>query len=114
METFLQAYNREMVLTRSMTIAARVVEALWKIWGDAETREKYLQQADDGANWFVMIGDVAKVADAIMDEMKATDEEGESGETKKKGKKDKLTARGVGSLVRNDMKLNVGERGGKR
>ena len=113
METFLQAYNREMVLTRSMTIAARVVEALWKIWGDTETREKYLQQADDGVNWYVMIGDVAKVADAIMDEMNATDEEGESEETKKKGKKDKLTARGVGSLVRNELQLYVGERRGK-
>jgi hypothetical protein len=113
METFLQAYNREMVLTRSMTIAARVVEALWKIWGDEETRKAYLQQADDGANWFVMIGDVAKVADKIMDEMNATDDEGEGEETKKKGKKDKLTARGVGSLIRNELQLYVGERRGK-
>ncbi len=45
---FLRAYNQEMVLTRSMTIAARVVEALWSIHNSAGLREKYVLASMDG------------------------------------------------------------------
>ncbi len=111
---FLRAYNQEMVLTRSMTIAARVVEAMWKIWKVKSYRDKYLSQTTDGEGWWMMVGDVTKVANDIMDEMNALEgEEEDSEDTKKKRKRDSLTARGVGSLVRNELQLQMGKRRGK-
>jgi hypothetical protein len=110
-ETFLRAYHREMTLTKSMTIAARVVEALWRIWNNPKEHEKYVK---NGGEACILIGDVAFVANTIMDEMNALEgDEAEDESTKKKRKKDSLTARGVGSLVRNELQLQVGERRGK-
>lgn len=113
-ERFLRAYNAEMVLTRSMTIPARVVEALWRIWQEAELREKHLMRSADGEGWCIMIGDIATVANRIIDEMNAPDDGDEDNdEQKKKRKKEQLTARGVGSIIRNELQLFVGERKGR-
>jgi DNA primase len=114
-ERFMRIYNQEMVLSRSMTLAARVVEALWRIWSEPGARLKYLAEGADGEGYFVMIGDVAKVTNQIIDEMNANneDDEEEDESTKKKRKRDQLTSRGVGSLIRNELQLRVGERRGK-
>ena len=112
--TFLRTYNKEMVLTRSMTLGARIVEAMWKIYKDAALRAKYVFTAVKGGE-AMMIGDVTKVANDIIDEMNMMEgeEEGEEEGSKKKKKKDSLTARGVGSLIRNELQLQAGERRGK-
>jgi DNA primase len=111
-ELFLRAYHREMTLTKSMTIAARVVEALWRIWNNSILHEKYVTPGAGGET--VLIGDVALIANQIMDEMNALGEDEEEDEgAKRKRKKDSLTARGVGSLVRNELQLQVGDRRGK-
>ena len=112
---FLRQYNQEMVLTKSMTLGARVVEAMWKIYTDVDYREKYLIVGTEGSDELLMIGDVAKVANEIIDEMNelGTEQEEESEDTKKKRKRDSLTARGVGSIIRNELQLQVGERRGK-
>jgi len=111
---FLRAYNYEMVLTRSMTIAARIVEALWSIHNQDDLRDKYVIHTVDGQGEMMLIGDVAKVANGIIDGMNALgqDEEEDEG-AKKKRRRDSLTARGVGSLIRNELQLQVGERRGK-
>jgi len=110
-ELFLRAYHREMTLTKSMTIAARVVEAIWRIWNNPKEHEKYVK---NGGGACILIGDVAFVANTIMDEMNALEgDDAEDESTKKKRKKDSLTARGVGSVIRNDLQLQVGERRGK-
>ena len=112
---FLRQYNQEMVLTKSMTLGARVVEAMWMIYTDVDYREKYLIVGTEGSDELLMIGDVAKVANEIIDEMNelGTEQEEEAEETKKKRKRDSLTARGVGSIIRNELQLQVGERRGK-
>jgi hypothetical protein len=111
-ELFLRAYHREMTLTKSMTIAARVVEALWRIWNNSILHEKYVTPGPAGET--ILIGDVALIANQIMDEMNALGEDEEEDEgAKRKRKKDSLTARGVGSLVRNELQLQVGDRRGK-
>ncbi len=119
-ERFLREYNREMVLTKSMTIAARVVEAMWKIYRYPDLRQMLLKE--DAQGEFMMIGEVRRIANEIMDEMNRGEgeEEEESqrgsesaeGEQKtfKKRKKDELSARGVGAIVRNELQLRVGER----
>jgi hypothetical protein len=62
----------------------------------------------------MLIGDVTKVANGIVDEMNAPGEgEEESEDSKKKRKNKELTARGVGSLIRNELQLQVGERRGR-
>lgn len=108
---FLRAYNQEMTLTRSMTIAARVVEALWKIYRDPGMRLKYLQRSPEGQE-FIMIGDVRTVANQIIDEMNSGGDQDDSEEGKKRRKADQLSARGVGHLIRNELQLPVGERRG--
>jgi len=112
---FLRAYNQEMVLTRSMTIAARIVEALWRIHTNETYRNKYVITTPGVEGEMVLIGDVAAVANSIIDEMNslAGGEEEEDESAKKKRKRDSLTARGVGSLIRNELQLKVGERRGK-
>jgi hypothetical protein len=108
-EKFLRAYNQETVLNRSMTIAARCVEALWKIYRYPDLRKKYVQVTQDGVE-YIMIGDVRQIANEIMDEMNRGPEEDE--EDTKRRKKDALTARGVGHVIRNDLQLQVGQRRG--
>jgi hypothetical protein len=110
---FLRDYNQDQTLTRSMTIAARVVEAMWKIIKSPSLREKYVINLADGAGDAMLIGDVAFVANQIMDEMNAVEGEEETEETKKKKKKESLKARYVGSIVRNELQLQVGARRGK-
>ena len=116
-ERFLRAYNREIVLTRSMTIAARIVEAMWKIYRYEDLRMRFVQTTAEGDE-FMMIGDVRTIANQIMDEMNSTgsddeEEEEEDKQTKfKRRKKDALTARGVGHIVRNELQLQVGDRRG--
>jgi hypothetical protein len=116
-EKFLRAYNREMVLTKSMTIAARVVEALWKIHVYPDLRARMVGKNGNNEE-FVMIGDVREIANEIMDEMNRgpeTDDGGQGSDEGGKYKKKKgteLTARGVGHIIRNELQLQVGERRG--
>jgi hypothetical protein len=111
-ERFLRLYNREIVLTRSMTIAARVMEAMWKIYRYSDLRAKHVETTAEGAE-FMMIGDVRTIANEIMDEMNATgDAEESEDDSPRKRKKDSLTARGVGHIIRNELQLQVGERRG--
>jgi hypothetical protein len=111
-ERFLRAYNREMVLTRSMTIAARVVEAMWKIHCYPDLRQRLVMKTAEGEE-IMMIGEVRTIANEIMDEMNAigSDDDDEDGKSKKR-KKDELSARGVGHVIRNELQLQVGERRG--
>lgn len=111
-QRFLRMYNQELVLTRSMMLAARVVEAIWRIYKSPSLREKHLE-VDQAGHEFIMIGAVTKVADQIIDEMNEAGDEEADEETKKKRKRDKLTPRGVGAIVRNELQLQVGGRKGK-
>lgn len=107
-ERFLRAYNQEMVLTRSMTIAARVVEAMWSI--RTEPERQYMMSHTPEGDAYMFVGDVRKVANEIMDRMNEVEQEQDG--DKKKRRKDELTARGVGSIVRNELQLHVGNRRG--
>ena len=119
-ERFLREYNREIVLTKSMTLAARVVEALWKIHQYPDLRAKYLQKSAEGSE-FMMIGDVRQIANELIDEMnEPADKEGSKTtppdeEERKEWKKrrDELSARGVGAIIRQELQLRVGNRRGK-
>ena len=78
-ERFLRQYNAEMVLTRSMTLAARVVEAMWKIYVYPDLRKGMVWKTDGEAE-YMMIGDVRRIANEIMDEMNRGGDEGKDDE----------------------------------
>lgn len=111
-ERFLRQYNAEMVLTRSMSIAARVVEAMWKIYRYPDLRKSLVSKAENGEE-YMMVGEVRRIANEIMDEMnQAGEADEEEDEGKRKGKKEELSARGVGAIIRNTLQLQVGQRRG--
>lgn len=112
---FLRLYNRELVLTKSMSLEARVVEAMWKIYRYKDLRFMLVKKENDGKEYMI-IGDINRKANEIMDEMnEAGDEEAEEGEgedKKKKKKSEVMKSRKCGSIIRNTLQLEVGERKG--
>lgn len=107
-EKFLRAYNMEMVLDRSMTIAARVVEAMWKIYRYPDLRAKYLHVNKEGEE-YIYIGDIAVIANEILDEMNKTDDDDEN---EKKLKKDSIKPKSIGTILRQVLQIHVGQRHG--
>ncbi len=111
---FLRDYYAEMVLDRSMTLAARIVEAMWKVWNNEDLRRMHLYKSP-GGEFGLFIGGVTSVANDIIDDMNSTGGEGaengggEEGGENKKGK-DALTTRGVGSLLRKTLQLRTSAR----
>lgn len=117
---YLRLYNQEITLSKSMTLAARVIEAIWKIYKAPDLRIKFLEKDGNGEE-YILVGNVAYIANQIVDEMnKLGDEEDEDTATDGQGhtyklkgpgkKKDALTARGVGSIIRNELQLDVRKR----
>ena len=57
-----------------MTIAARIVEAMWKIHQYPDIRKKYLQKTVDGDE-YILIGDIRTIANELMDEMNKSEKD---------------------------------------
>jgi hypothetical protein len=104
----------EEVQARGMTVEARVVEAIWRIYTYPDLRAKALHIKDDGS-MRIKIGDVTVVVNDIMNEMKAdkglesqtvTDEEQK--EKRKKGRD--VEARRVGNVIREVLGLKILDR----
>ncbi len=118
-ERFLRAYNLEIIGTRSMTMDAYIVEAMWNLYNDAGGA--YLQRSREGEQYLWM-ADIRKEANRITDEINQGGSAPEpvptmynkNGEplppAKKKGKE--LTAPGVGKIIRNNLQIRVGNRQG--
>lgn len=116
--SFLRAYYQEMVLTRSMTITARVIEALWKIHKYPDLRETMVTLDPKTDEEKILVGHITQIANQIIDEMNMGDadgeEEGEEAEHKKRKKKEKeLSPQKIGRLIRDDLQLRVSERTNK-
>lgn len=109
MRRFLQDYYREMVVSRSMTITARVIEALWRIRTDPRLRETLVVANPDGSEQ-IKVGEVTRVANEIIDEQNSSGEEEEEGETKKR-RRDELSPHRIGRIIREELQLAVGKRG---
>ena len=115
-ERFLRQYNQEMVLTRSMTLAARVVEAMWRIYQYPDLRKAMVLEDGRGAG---VHDDRGRAEDRERDHGRdeagrgRRKEEDEEDGKKKYKKKDELSARGVGSIIRSKLQLQVGQRRGK-
>ena len=104
----------EEVQARGLTVEARVVEAIWRIYVYPDLRAKALHVKDDGS-MRIKIGDVTVVVNDIMNEMKAdkglesqttTDEE----QKEKKKKARDVEARRVGNVIREILGLKILDR----
>jgi hypothetical protein len=104
----LRAYNNDIILGRSMTVHAKVVEALWRIWLNEDLQKNHTQvDADDRR--YTHPGDVAKVANELIDKENILDDEAEDAQPASRYKKS-LTSPGVGRYMKNDLGLLPGGR----
>lgn len=102
----LRAYNQDIILGRSMTVFAKVVEAMWKIWLYEDLQQAHTQVDSDGRR-YTHPGDVAKIANELIDvENTQDDDEDEQANRRKK----RLTSPGVGRYMKNDLGLVPGGR----
>lgn len=101
----LRDLSAEETLTRSMSVEARILEAMWKIYTTKELREKHIKQTS-GGELRILVGDVCKGANAIMNEMNGVDPNAEDDGKKKRQKE--LTPQGTGHILRNNLQMRSG------
>ena len=104
----LREYYRESQITKSMTITARVIEAMWTMWKFPDMRQLYVISEPDG-NFAMKIGDVCKVANDIIDRMNSDDTQDDD-DDKKKFKQKGIKPHSVGRIIREDLQLQVSAR----
>lgn len=119
--TLLRSHYQDIVGENSTTKEARVAEAIWKMYVFPDLRSRVVIK-DDG-DLFIKVGDVAAIANNIMDEMndegadlrvKGEDGGGEDGGSFKKGKKSfEVSAQSVGRIIRDKFQLFIPPRTGK-
>ena len=105
--SLLRAYNQDIILGRSMTVYAKVVEALWKIWLYEDLRTEHAH-ADNDNRLYTHPSDVAKIANELIDRENLLDEDEEDNLPVKR--KRGLTSQGVGRYMKNDLGLIPGIR----
>lgn len=103
----LRDYYAESIITQSMTMGARVLEAMWKIWKYPDLHKKTKLHIDGRAK--IKIGDITEITNDIINEMNGGDEDEDDHKSAKK-----LTSKTVGGIIRNElqMEVNVRERDG--
>lgn len=98
----LREYYNESILDKSMTIAARVIEALWKIYKYKDLHFLYVKEEPDGTE-LIKIGNLTKIADDIMNEMNDEDDDERSNSKR-------LRPHRVGRIVREELQMEMTER----
>jgi hypothetical protein len=103
LRAFIQEYNRQLIVERGMTLAAKVLESIVGLHELARS---------DGQHPVLTIGQVTKGVNVLIDSEnrgETTSEDDGDDEKKKDGKQ--VTPHKVGHIVRKDLHLNT-ERGG--
>jgi DNA primase len=104
----LREYYAETILSKSMTITARVIEALWKIWRYPDLHQMMVKE--DGGEHLIKIGDITRIANEIIDEMNDEGDDDGDDSGSKKNKPNALKHRKVGWILREELQLQVTER----
>jgi len=106
----LREYYSETIISQSMTLAARIIEAMWKIWQVPDLRINVLHEMDEH---LMKIGDITKAANEIMNAMNETDDYEDEEDDKKGGGKRhnrELKPQKTGRVLREELQMRVSER----
>jgi 5S rRNA maturation endonuclease (ribonuclease M5) len=101
----LREYYAETIIGQSMTIGARVLEAMWKIYQYPDLRKAMKIEAD-GAE-LLKVGDVTRIANDLINEMNDTGDDDADDNNKRK---QELSSQRIGRIIRSDLQLKVSER----
>lgn len=107
---FLRAYHMEQIVTRSMTIAARVVEAIWKIHKYPDLRATMVVVDKKTGDEKILVGHITQIANQIIDMMNMSTEDDEDSGSSKKKRKEELHPQKIGKLIREELQLSISER----
>jgi DNA primase len=99
--TTLREYYAETILNQSMTLAARVVEALWKIWQYPDLQRDMVKRETDGQA-IIKIGDVTRIANEIMNAMNDEDEKDDD-----KNSNRNLKPQRIGRILRDELQMQI-------
>jgi hypothetical protein len=108
MRQFLREYYAEMVQLKSMTINARVIEAIWQIHKFPDLHHDFISLSADGQEQMT-VGSITLIANQIIDQMNLRDPDDDDSKSSKK-KKDELSPQKIGHLIREDLQLQVSGR----
>ena len=112
MKSFMREYYLELTQNKSMTIIARIIEAIWKIWKFPDLHKQMVVEEENG-NHKILVGHVTKIANEIIDTMNSTDDDDHASEETPKFKKDELSPHKIGRIIRDEMQLQVSRRTNK-
>jgi hypothetical protein len=102
----LKEYYAETIIGSSMTIGARVLEAMWKIFQYDDLRKAMKTEAD--GSQLIKVGDVTRIANDLINEMNDTGDDEADDNNKRKGQE--LSSQRIGRIIRGDLQLKVSER----
>ena len=105
----LRDYYAESIISKSMTITARVIEAMWKIWNYPDLH-KEMVKVDEEGNCLIKTGHITRITNAIMDEMNDEEDEEDDAQGVKKFKRSELKSQRVGRILREELQLQVSTR----
>ncbi len=105
----LRDYYQETIISQSMTLAARVIEAIWKIWNYPDLHRDCVKKDEEGVD-LIKIGDVTKITNQIINEMNDEEEEDDDEEHSKFTKRKELKSQRVGRIIREELQFQVTER----
>jgi hypothetical protein len=105
----LREYYKESIISQSMTIGARVLEAMWKIYQYPDLRKQMIKLEADGSE-LLKVGDITRLTNELINEMNDTGEEGEDDNNNRKKDNKELSSQRIGRIIRTDLQLRVSER----
>jgi hypothetical protein len=97
----LRGYYREMTQDLNMTLQARVLEAMWKVWKYPDLHAKI--KVDELGKSKIKIGDITKIVNDLINEMNETAEDDRNPEKEVKPRK-------VGDIIRKTFQMELDER----
>lgn len=105
----LREYYAETIITQSMTLAARVIEAMWTIYKMPDLRATATSVEPDGT-LIMKIGEITKITNQIMNEMNNEEEDDGDDAGSGKFKAREVKSQRIGRIVRNELQLQVSQR----
>ena len=110
---FMNEYHLYLIQDKAMSVEARIIEAMWKIYKYPDLHLAMVERNPDGREQ-IKIGNIKNIANQIMKEMNMDDDDKEEDDSKlKKKKKDAISAQMVGHRLREKLQFEITNRSSK-